>query len=200
VLKLRVGERVVLADGTGCEALAEIAAIDKSGVEVAVHERRASPEPKKNIILYCALLKRENFEYAVEKAVECGVVKIVPLITARTVKLGLNLDRVRKIAQEAAEQSGRGIVPEISAPVKFSAAIKAASENDINYFFDANGEEFVRAKALAKTIGVWIGPEGGWEDFEIEAAAVNRCVAASLGALILRAETAVTVAVYLSAR
>jgi 16S rRNA (uracil1498-N3)-methyltransferase len=200
VLKLRVGEKIVLADGRGAEAPCELAAIDKTGIEIAVGEMRESDEPKRRVILYCAILKRENFEYAIEKAVECGVASIVPIITAHTVKLGLNLERLRKIAQEAAEQCGRAVVPEITDAVKFAAALKAAGENDINYFFDAAGEEFARAKSLAEAVGVWIGPEGGWEAFESNTAREAGFAVASLGPLILRAETAAAVAVYLAAR
>lgn len=200
VLRLKPGEQIVLADGGGREAGAEIKAVAGSGIEVAIIERRPAFEPAKQVILYCALLKRENFEYVVEKAVECGAAKIVPLITARTVKLGYNLDRLKKIAREAAEQSGRGLVPEITAPIKLAAAMKTAGENDVNYFFDATGEDFSRAKSLAKTVGVWIGPEGGWEEFEIAAASQNGFLSAALGTLVLRAETAATVAVYLAAR
>jgi 16S rRNA (uracil1498-N3)-methyltransferase len=136
----------------------------------------------------------------VQKAVEAGVHRVIPVVTARTVKLGLKIDRLAKIAQEAAEQGGRGIVPEISEPIKFKYAIKLAAEHDVNYFFDAEGEEYSRPKLLSATVGVWIGPEGGWEDFEIEAARQSNFVIASLGKLVLRAETAATVAVYLSTR
>jgi 16S rRNA (uracil1498-N3)-methyltransferase len=200
VLKLRVGEPITLCDGLGSEALCTVSKVDKAAIEVAVGSRGAGNDPERRIVLYCAILKRENFEYAVEKAVECGVAKIVPVISARTVKLGLNSDRLKKIAQEAAEQCGRSIVPEISAPAKFRNAVKGAGENDVNYFFDAEGEEFARAKMLAQTAGVWIGPEGGWEEFETKAARAAGFAVSSLGPLVLRAETAVTVAVYLAAR
>ncbi len=200
VLKLRVGEKVVLADGTGSEALASISDLDPSGIEAKIVERRPSAEPKRKVALYCAVLKNENLEYAVEKAVEAGVAKIVPLITLRTVKLGLNLDRLRKIAKEAAEQSGRGIVPEIATPVRFKQALKEAAANDANYFFDVGGEDFSRAKPLTASAGVWIGPEGGWDESEKNAAKESGFAVVSLGALVLRAETAATVAVYLATR
>lgn len=200
VLKLQPGEKIMLADGSGEEALAEIVALADNGVEVMITAHRAAAEPKRLVTLYCAVLKSENFEYAVQKAVEVGVHRIVPVVTARTVKLGLKIERLAKIAQEAAEQSGRGIVPEVSEPVKLKPAIKLAAEHDVNYFFDAEGEDFSRPKLLSVTVGVWIGPEGGWEEFEIEAARQSNFVIASLGKLILRAETAVTVAVYLAAR
>lgn len=200
VLKLQSGEKIVLSDGSGREALAILNNVDKSGIEVSVIERRDADEPQRKVTLYCAILKRENFEYALEKAVEAGASKIVPILTLHTVKLGLNLDRLKKIAKEAAEQSGRGIVPEISEPIKFRQALKEASVNDMNYFFDKAGEEFLRVKPLISTVGVWIGPEGGWDEIEVKAAEEANFASASLGALVLRAETAVTVAVYLATR
>lgn len=200
VLKLHVGEQILLADGGGTEALAEISSIAANGIEVGIVARREAAEPKRNVTLYCAVLKRENFELVVQKAVECGVHKIVPVITARTVKLGVKTDRLIKISQEAAEQSGRGIVPEVTEPIKFNAALKIASEHDVNYFFDAGGEDFSRPKLLSGIVGVWIGPEGGWEDFETEAARQNNFIVSSLGRLVLRAETAATVAVYLATK
>jgi 16S rRNA (uracil1498-N3)-methyltransferase len=200
VLKLHAGEPVVLCDGQGAEALCTVRAVDKAAIEVSIGSRGAGNDPERRIILYCAILKRENFEYAVEKAVECGVAKIIPIVTARTVKLGLNIERLEKIAQEAAEQCGRAVVPAIGAAVKFRDALKGAPENDVNYLFDAGGEEFVRSKMLAQAAGVWIGPEGGWEEFETAAAREAGLIISSLGPLVLRAETAVTVAVYLAAR
>jgi len=200
VLKLRPGERIVLADGRGADAVAEITAVDKTAVEVSVVERRASAEPARSVTLYCAILKRDNLEYACQKATECGASRIVPLVTARTVKLGLNDGRLAKIVREAAEQSGRGILPEVAAPQEFSASMKEALANDANYFFDGSGEEWSRPRLSARTVGVWIGPEGGWEGFELEAAKANGFAIVSLGGFTLRAETAATVAVYLAVR
>ena len=200
VLKLRPGEKIVLADGSGTEALASISGIDRSGIEVMVLERRASAEPKRKLTLYCAVLKRENFEFAAEKAVEAGASRIVPLITLHTVKLGLNVERLKKIAKEAAEQCGRGIVPEITEPVRFRQALKEAAGNDVNYLFDASGAEFVRPAPAAATAGVWIGPEGGWDATETAAAREQGFDIVSLGPLILRGETAAAIAVYLATR
>jgi 16S rRNA (uracil1498-N3)-methyltransferase len=200
VLKLRTGEGIVLSDGTGTEAICGIRAVDKGSIEVEVIERCACPEPTRDVTLWCAMLKAENFELAVEKAVECGVRRIVPVVTARTVKLGIKAGRLEKIAQEAAEQSGRGMVPSIDAPMKFAEAVKSAISLDENCFFDASGEDFFRPKTLSRNIGLWIGPEGGWEDFELKSAALNRFSLYSLGKRVLRAETAATVAVFLSTR
>lgn len=80
VLKLHVNEQIILADGSGTEALVGITSLSVSGIDVTVIERRPSAEPKRQVILYCAVLKRENFELVAQKAVECGVNKIVRLL------------------------------------------------------------------------------------------------------------------------
>jgi len=197
VLKLRKDEEIALADGRGHEALCTIINLSANGVEVSVRSRRDSDLPEREVTLYCAVLKAENFEFVVEKAVETGALRIVPIITARTVKQAIKQGRLKKIAHEAAEQCGRGIVPEIASPMTLKAAMKEAVDLDVNYFFDTSGEDYSRPKILSASVGLWIGPEGGWEDFELEAAKENKFIIASLGKLILRAETAATVATYL---
>ena len=84
--------------------------------------------------LYCAVLKRENFEWVVQKCTELGIRAIIPIVTTRTVKTGLKMDRLRIIAKEAAEQSGRGIIPVINNPLEFDRALEEAKHQQ-NIFF-----------------------------------------------------------------
>jgi 16S rRNA (uracil1498-N3)-methyltransferase len=198
VLKLQSGESVVLCDGKGNEAVCEITNVDRKSVEVAVKNRRPSYVPPRRVILYAAILKKENFEYVVQKAVECGVSEIRPIITSRTIKLGINAERMEKIMKEAAEQCGRGDVPPCFSSASFSAALRQSQTNDVNYFFDAGGAPFGLGIRTG-TIGVWVGPEGGWDESEAVIAKEKGFSVASLGNLVLRAETAATVAVYLAA-
>jgi 16S rRNA (uracil1498-N3)-methyltransferase len=199
VLKLRAGEKIVLADGAGKEAFCSISGMAKQGVEVAVVAREESADPAKKVTLYCAVLKNDNFEFVAEKATEAGASKIVPLVTSHTVKTGIKLERLQKIVKEAAEQSGRGIVPEVTPPQNFRAAVKGA-ENDADYFFDLSGDNFTRVNMLAGSVGVWIGPEGGWDESETKLAREAGFEISALGRLVLRAETAATIAVYLASR
>ncbi|MBI1998741.1 MAG: 16S rRNA (uracil(1498)-N(3))-methyltransferase [Parcubacteria group bacterium] len=205
VLRLEVGEYIVLCDGAGHEAEGEISSIGKNEVQVNLGEKyKNENDPLQRIVLYLAVLKRENFEYAAEKATETGAAKIVPVISARTIKTGLNTERVRKIMKEAAEQSGRGIVPQLSEPMAFTDALQNAAGNDDNLFFHTVGGgalEFKRERgAITKSrIGVFIGPEGGWSDDEAGLAKDAGFIIASLGPLTLRAETAATIATYLAA-
>jgi len=198
VLKMKTGERVMLCDGKGHEAEYEILKLGKGSVGLAqvdgVHEVEVEPEIE--VTLYAAILKRESFEWAVQKAVECGVTRIVPLVTRRTVKKDVKQERLQEIAKEAAEQSGRGIVPDVSEPMSLTEALKDAKQNEKNYFFDVDaGEGSLKPSA---TVGLFIGPEGGWDEEEISTAKKAGLIPASLGPRVLRGETAVTVAVFLT--
>lgn len=170
VLRLKKGDSFVLADGKLNEALVKIAGMDKKFIEVEVMEKSVNKnEPEICGVLYCSILKRENFEWVCQKAAECGIKKIVPVISARTVKLGFKKERLEKIIREAAEQSGRGIVPILGEPLKFEAVLGGARENDLNLFFEMNSPLIGKEQmGKAKKIGIFIGPEGGWSEEELE--------------------------------
>jgi 16S rRNA (uracil1498-N3)-methyltransferase len=220
VLRLKVGELVELCNGKDISAIAEIVKIEKNSINVSIKETAKDKNKTKNDVrLFCAILKKENFELVVQKTTECGVSKIVPIITSRTIKNGLNMERLRKIAKEASEQCGRINIPEISEPVKFEEAINNLV-GEI-FFFDAGGEltfethcagrraehskfsaeNYVRVSKdnslTAEQYSIFIGPEGGWTDEEIEKTKKLNFKTASLGSLVLRGETAAIVATYL---
>ena len=198
VLHLEVGEQVVLCDGKGQEVLAELKEVSKDLVMAqAVEVLHATPQSSREVILYCAILKRENFEFVVQKATEVGVTEIVPLITRRTIKQNVKVARLQEIAKEAAEQSGRGTVPVVSAPIVFEEAVASAKRNGENYFFDVGGEG-ESMKSLGNRVGLFIGPEGGWD---VEERAVGRAagfIVSRLGPFVLRGETAAMIASYLA--
>jgi 16S rRNA (uracil1498-N3)-methyltransferase len=202
VLRFKPGDQVILGNGKMEEALAEIMEIGKDFIQVKILELRLNKsESEKEIILYCSILKRENFELVVQKATEIGIKKIVPVVAVRTVKLLAKNSRLEKIAKEAAEQSGRGIVPVIDDVIVFNKAVEKAKENDLNLFFDFSGVSFgdVRQNiANARKIGIFIGPEGGWDEKEIETARNSQNFKITLlGKLSLRAETAAIVSSYI---
>lgn len=201
VLKLRAGEKIILGDGAGKEAIAEIISLNKDSVSAKLVEKTENNSEKdiRQVTLYCAILKRENFELVVQKATEIGVRKIVPLITMRTIKLGLRDDRLIKIIKEAAEQSGRAILPELGKPIEFEEALK--NIEPVKAWFCDLGEESAE-KFLNETeeISIFIGPEGGWDDKEREMAKNRGVNFINLGPLALRAETAAIIASYLGTR
>ena len=209
VLRLKHGDKLILCDGNLNEAIAEISNLNKEFVELKILEtyknqnEPASPAggPERNIVLYCPILKKENFEWAVQKAVEVGVKEITPIITARTVKLGLNKDRLEKIIKEAAEQSGRGILPRLNEAMDFDRAVDLAkNSNDLNLFFNIDGKNVQHSMSNISNIpkiGVFLGPEGGWDEEEIKKAqSSNGFTIVGLGKTILRAETAAVIASY----
>lgn len=199
VLKLKVGEQVILGNGEMEEILMDIKDINRYYVEGRILKKHRN-ENEADIygILYCAVLKKENFELVVQKATEIGISEIVPLITERTVKLNLNYERLGKIIKEASEQSGRGKLPVLRQAMKFEEAVEVAKKNDFNLFLDASGSQLKNFKLKnLKTISVWVGPEGGWTDSEMENVKSKikegRFEIVSLGKTTLRGETAAIV-------
>ncbi|MEY4722615.1 MAG: hypothetical protein RLZZ324_128 [Candidatus Parcubacteria bacterium] len=202
VFRLQAGDEVVLCDGKGREAVCGIISIGKA--DLAFDVRVVTPiasEPRTHVTLYASLIKRENFELIVQKAVEAGVSRIVPVIARRSIKQDPRTDRLAKIAREAAEQSGRGIVPEIADAVPFNKALKDGLACDMKVICDFGGKE---ARTMfthgGGSVALFIGPEGGWDPEESTLARTEGYAAADLGALTLRAETAAIIATWLAAR
>jgi 16S rRNA (uracil1498-N3)-methyltransferase len=195
VLKLRVGEVVTVLDGQGMERDVELVQVDKKEVAgMVIAERKNEAEPEREVVLYAAILKRENFEWAVQKAVECGASNIIPMVTQRTIKKDVKRERLQEIAKEAAELAGRGRIPEVSEPIDFDEALNMAKGE--KYFLDAGGSTF-DTKRAASSVSLFIGPEGGWTDEERANAKRAGLTTMSLGPRVLRGETACAIAVYL---
>src|SRR3989338_4193985 len=136
VLRLKVGDRIILSDGKGNEAEIALNFLSANKITGTVSKifPPASAEGSgvvKQVNLYLAILKKENFELAVQKAVECGVSSITPVITERTIKTGLNIPRLEKIILEASEQCGRSVVPTLSPIMGFENALKSAAGEKI---------------------------------------------------------------------
>lgn len=200
VLKLAPGESVVLGDGAGLEAVCVIKSYDRDAVVLeGVSVGRNSAELPLRTTLYCAVLKADHFELVAAKATEVGISEIVPIVTARTVKLNLRTDRLERIVREAAELAGRGIVPVVHPVRSLDEALTDASQHDAVFFFDPSGEPFTPAAKSARTAGLFVGPEGGWDDTEIEMIHAAGVRIVSLGSLVFRGETAAIIAAYLVA-
>ncbi len=199
VLRMQTGQKIVICDGKGRDALASILSIDKKMVSVTLDRvTELQNEPEREIVLYCSIIKKELFDLVVQKATEVGVKQIIPLLSSRTVKQDLKIDRIRQIAKEAAEQSGRGVIPLIHEPMKWHTAMDHAKDNLVNLFFHVTDKGDGIPQGFKKKIGIWIGPEGGWEDEEVKEARKANFLIAELGPLTLRAETAAIVASYLT--
>lgn len=200
VLRAKEGDEILVCDGDGSEAVATIRAMRGDRIEVALGAAyRLATEPARPVTLYAAITKRDTFEWACQKATECGVTRLVPVVAERTVKQGLNLERVRTIVREAAEQSGRGRMPEVAELVTFSDAVREAAGRRLVAALDAE-QELAQAALSDEGMSVAIGPEGGFTEREVALAVESGWEPVSLGPRVLRAETAVAVAAYLASR
>ncbi len=199
VLRLRSSENVRAFDGEGREFFCEIEKLEKKGTVLRIIKKIAptAPESGLDLTLVVALLKGEKFDLVVQKAVELGVTKLVPLNTkradAKSKDSEKKLERWRKIIIDASKQSGRATLMQIEMPVDFKEFINSASKifGDANLllFAEKNGSGFSGVKTNKKVVAI-IGSEGGWDDAEIEFVRDKNFQIITLKGRILRAETA----------
>jgi len=204
VLRMEKGDIIILSDGKGKEAKTTIIFISSNKILCEINKIQKQEKTERKVNLYLAILKKENFELATQKAVECGVSTITPIITERTIKTGLNTTRLEKIILEASEQSGRNIVPTLSPILDFSVALAYGSAAEERIIFTPSlvgdgvpleNKEYTANKE-AKSVSIFIGPEGGFTEKEIRLAEDSGYTASSLGELTLRGETAAIIATY----
>lgn len=189
VFRLKAGDTIVLFDGKGGEYLAGILKIGKDEALLSLSERLPGAAVSKNLWLFMAIPKKDKFEWAVEKVTELGVSHIVPLLSERAEKKGLNETRLRKIIIEASEQSGRTVLPMLHGAFALGEATEKHRFPLVA--FDPTGEPFDAEKAWsADTLGIFIGPEGGWSEKELSLFKEKNIPLVSMGPLTLRAETA----------
>ena len=206
VMRMSTGDEIVVCDGKNHDFLCRIAETGKGFLEAEIVERHlCETEAETEITLFQGLPNSDKMEFIIQKCVEIGVKRIVPVSTERAVvkiekggKEGKKLERWRKIAEAAAKQSGRGIIPDISGVISFSEAVKEASflENAIIPYENEKEtgiKDFIK-KAKKGSVGIFIGPEGGLSENEIKTAVENGIVPVTLGKRILRTETAGMVA------
>ncbi len=198
VLRLGISEKAEFFNERGQAVLAKLSEYRTGSIIFDVVSAKKKTTEEKEITLYCAILKKDNFELVAQKATEIGVSRIVPLVTRHTVKLDLNRERLKKIIIEAAELSGRIQIPELSEKMYFSAALEQSEKLDARFFCDQRGKKITpNALKNMQTIGIFIGPEGGWQEEEIAAARKEGCLFVSLGKYVLRGETAAIAALAL---
>ena len=182
VLRLWDGERVVLLTGDGSEAVCRL-----DGGDCVVEERRASAgEPRHRLTVVQALLKGDALDEVVRHGTEVGVAAFRLVVTERSIARELSprrLERLSSIAREAAEQSERGRIPEVHAPVPLSDAFAAGS------VLLLERHDVERLSQLEPPRSVVIGPEGGFTPAEVAAATASGLRVAGLGPRILRSET-----------
>ena len=199
VLRLRIGDRIVVCDGDSTDRHCTIKKITPEGVEAEVDETVPCPaEPSVRVTVLAGLPKQqERSDYVVQKCTEAGAAEIVFFLSRRCVAtptaLGLEKKLVRwqRIAEEAAKQSGRGIIPQVSTAGEFAGALDAAIKTDLPLFLYETGErtplkEAVEQAGEFKTAAIITGPEGGFEPYEAELARKIGFQICSMGPRILR--------------
>jgi 16S rRNA (uracil1498-N3)-methyltransferase len=211
VLRLRQGDEIYVFDGLGREFHCQVKTMAKDSIDLAVIAEvgPARPESPLDLTLGIVLLKHEKFDLVIQKTTELGVNRIIPLDSERAdVRLRDSMDaqkrvtRWRRIALEAAKQSGRARVPEITAPTTLVSMLSGADENKSSksvarLMFAERADKSL--KTIADLSGppteviALVGPEGGWTDEEIELARGGGWGIVTLGGRTLRAETAAIV-------
>ena len=197
-LRMKVGEVITVCDGSGSDYGCQIDAITKDTVELTVCYKQASDsEPTCSVTIYQGVPKGSKLEDIVQKCTELGVCRIVPTLTKRSVSrpdekgAKKKCERYRKIALEAAQQSGRGVVPEISDQLTLKQAVQQDDSEVKIVFYEGGGEKITSLiESDAKNVSIYIGPEGGFDESEVELLIQNGAKPATLGKRILRTQTA----------
>lgn len=208
VLRLNVGDRVNINNCSGKEYLGEIQEIKKDSVKVKIiEELKVFNESPVEIYLYQGLPKSSKMDIIVQKSAELGVLKVTPIITERVVTKGeinefKKVDRWNRIALEACKQCKRSIIPEVAVPMNFNDMVQEIKDMDLKVVPYENEDNFgIKGmcqkinRSSIKKIAVIIGPEGGFEETEIELLRQIDSNIVTLGPRILRTETAGFVAV-----
>lgn len=189
VMRLRQGAELSLFDGSSGEWLARISEAGRKRMALTVGRRLREPETLPDVWLAFAPVKRTQTDWLVEKATELGAVKLIPVMTRRTIVERVKLERLESIAIEAAEQCGRTRIPAIEEPVPLAEILKIHDRTI--YFADEAGGEAAASAFKPGPALILTGPEGGFSEEERSAIrAPSNAVAVSLGPRILRAETA----------
>jgi|ERR1035437_799465 16S rRNA (uracil1498-N3)-methyltransferase len=225
VLRLKIGHEVTVFSGNGQDHECFIKGFEKDKVILEIKKSYSSRfMPAREIWLCASIIKKDNFEWIVEKATELGVSHIVPILSDRSEKKSLNMERLEKIIVEASEQSGRGDIPRIHPIVKLEESIEYirsqikkdpriknqdTSKSEIPNLssiliedsnvqmmaFHTEGESVQDDISYKdESIAFFIGPEGGWSEREVELFHKEDVPVKSLGKQVLRAETAAVAA------
>jgi 16S rRNA (uracil1498-N3)-methyltransferase len=201
VFRYKTGDRIYIFNEQIGEWLLEFISLDKKHgavLKTIEQENVASvSRPYRDITLYMSIIKNSNFDLVVEKTTELGVTKIVPVKTERTIKSNLNFERLNRIAIEATEQSGRITPPVIDEMVSLETAIHNALDNQgqgnvyFGHISNVKGSQNNEAKESGLgPVAVFMGPEGGWTDQEVDLFLGSGILPITLGQFVLRAETA----------
>lgn len=204
VLRLEAGDWVVACDGNGTDYISRIRSVQSDEVLLGIEKKQdTGTELPLRITLFQGLPKQDKLEWIIQKAVELGACEIVPVLTKRCVvrlsdakKIKKRTERWQAIAHAAAKQCDRGIIPTVHEPVSFSEALCMAERleyNVIPYELQDGmqaARDIVATACTKQSLGIFIGPEGGFEPEEVREATDRQIQPMTLGKRILRTETA----------
>lgn len=204
VLRLRPGESMTICDGRGTDYKCRLIRSDKDEAEAEILEVvRCPAEPSVYVTVLCGLPKGDKTDYIIQKSVEAGASEVVFFCSARCIAkpdtADKKLDRWQRIAEEAAKQSGRGIIPQVRWLPTFVDALDHAVKTELPLFMYETGDREAMSSAMADSRGkasaaIMTGPEGGFEKHEADMARLCGMHVCSMGERILRCETAPVVA------
>ena len=201
VLRLKAGEEVLVCGGNGMECLCKVSDVAPGEITLDMLERRQSQsEARVKVSVYMAFPKADKLEHVIQKATELGAYEIIAFPSARCISkpdeksLKKKLERWQKIASSAAEQSGRGLIPQVLTLPSYKSALERACQADKALFFYENEQATTLKMALSEggyeTVSLMSGPEGGLEEAEVAQAVAAGLQVCTLGKRILRCETA----------
>lgn len=209
VLRYRPGSELVLFDGKR-EKLYKVGVIERESVCLESITEMAPHFPARDVYLLWSLIKSDKNDFVIQKCTEIGINHFVPIISDRTEKTGFDEDRAMKIAIEAAEQCGRGNIPAVRSPISLAVAINEFNDKIKLYVADKGRSQPISSKAgigyyeksaietdpseIEKSLGVLIGPEGGWSEAEKNLFENHTMPHIGLGEFTLRSETAAIIA------
>ena len=204
VLRLRPGEDLIICDAQGTDYKCRLVSAEPDKVEAEVIEVVPCPaEPSVAVTVLCGLPKGDRTDYIIQKCVEAGAGEIVFFLSNRCVARPeapeKKLERWQRIAEEAAKQSGRGIIPQVRWAGEYVEALNIANQKELKIFLYETGERegldaVLEANKSAKSVALITGPEGGFAPYEADMARVVGLHVCSMGERILRCETAPVVA------
>ncbi len=202
VLRKKEGSEIMLLDGSGFEYLCVISSLSSVLLELEIVEKKKNTnESMRPVRLYQSIIKKDKMEWVFEKCTEIGVSEFTPILAEHSVKLKINEERSRHIIREASEQSRRGKIPVLTDTVSFSKAISEINlkENSLTIVAHNTGnyphiKDVLVKEKNNRPVNLFIGPEGGFSESEIEVFQKQECTFVSLGVTTLRSETAAVVA------
>lgn len=193
VFRYNIGDQVIVFDGSGFDYLCIISSINNLNGTLSILEQKEILKPKRSIWLCQSIIKKDNFEVVVQKGTELGVTNFLPIVTERGEKKKINLKRLEKIIKESSEQSGRGDLPILHLTQKIEDLLSSGILPQEKIFLDFDFpplSQYLNSNTEQKSFAIFVGPEGGWSEKEIEIFKKYNVLGFSIGNQVLRAETA----------